>query len=40
MNLQNLKKRKWYVIDDQSNTDYGNGDESVTTIKFETKVIK
>ena len=32
--------RKWYVINDQSNTDYGNGDENGTTIKFETKVIK
>ena len=33
-------RRKWYVINDQSNTDYVNGDESGTTIKFETKVIK
>ena len=32
--------RKWYVINDQSSTDYGNGDENSTTIKFETKVIK
>ena len=32
--------RKWYVINDQSNTDYSNGDENGTTIKFETKVIK
>ena len=32
--------RKWYIINDQSNTDYGNGDENGTTIKFETKVIK
>ena len=32
--------RKWYVINDQNNTDYGDGDENVTTIKFETKVIK
>ena len=32
--------RKWYVINDQNNTDYGEGNESGTTIKFETKVIK
>ena len=32
--------RKRYVINDQNNTDYGDGDENGTTIKFETKVIK
>ena len=32
--------RKWYVINDPSNTDYGEGNESSTTVKFETKVIK
>ena len=32
--------RKWYVFNDQNNTDYGYGDENGTTIKFETKVIK
>ena len=32
--------RKWYVINDQNYTDYGDGDENGTTIKFETKVIK
>ena len=32
--------RKWYVINDQNNIDYGDGDENDTTIKFETKVIK
>ena len=32
--------RKWYVINDQNNTDYGDEDEDGTTIKFETKVIK
>ena len=32
--------RKWYVINDQNNTDYGGGDENGTTIKFETKVIE
>ena len=29
--------RKWYIINDQNNTDYGEGNE---TVKFETKVIK
>ena len=32
--------RKWNVINNQNNTDYGDGDENGTTIKFETKVIK
>ena len=32
--------RKWYVINDQNNTDYGEGNEDSTTVKFETKVIK
>ena len=32
--------RKWYVINDQSNTDCGEGSENGTTVKFETKVIK
>ena len=31
--------RKWCVINDQNNTDYGEGNENSTTIKFETKVI-
>ena len=35
-----FRTRKWYVINDQNNTDYGNGYENGTTIKFETKVIK
>ena len=35
-----LATRKWYVINDPSNTDYGEGNESSTTVKFETKVIK
>ena len=32
--------RKWYVINDQNNTDNGEGNEASTTVKFETKVIK
>ena len=31
---------KWDVANDQSNTEYGEGDENGSTIKFETKVIK
>ena len=32
--------RKWYVIDDQNNTDYGEGNEDSTIFKFETRAIK
>ena len=32
--------REWYVINDQNNTEYGEGSEDATTVKFETKVIK
>ena len=32
--------RKWYFINDQNNTYYGEGNEDSTTVKFETKVIK
>ena len=32
--------RKWQVINDQNNTDYGEGNEDSTNVKFETKVIK
>ena len=32
--------RKWYVINDQNNKDYGEGKEDSATVKFETKVIK
>ena len=35
-----LATRKWYVINDQNNSDYGEGNEDSRTIKFETKVIK
>ena len=31
--------RKWYVINDQNNTDYGEWHEDSTTVKFETRVI-
>ena len=32
--------RKWYIIIDQNNGQYGRGNENDSTIKFETKVIK
>ena len=32
--------RKWYVINDQNNGQYGRGNENDSTIKCETKVIK
>ena len=35
-----LPIRKWYVINDQNNTDYSEGNENGTTAKFETQFIK
>ena len=32
--------RKWYLINDQNNTEYGEKNENVSSIKFEVKVIK
>ena len=32
--------RKWYVINDQNNTEYGETNEIDSSIKFETKFIK
>ena len=32
--------RKWYIINDQNNGQYGRGNENDSTIKFETKVNK
>ena len=32
--------RKWYIINDQNNGQYGMGNDTVSTIKFETKFIK
>ena len=32
--------RKQYVIIDQNNTNYGEGNEDITTVKFESEVIK
>ena len=38
INLQNFQQEN--VINDQNNTEYGEGNEDRTTMKFETKVIK
>ena len=35
-----LATRKWYVINDQNNTVYGEGNENGTTVNIETQVIK
>ena len=32
--------RKWYIINDQNNGQYGRGNENDSTIKSETKVIE
>ena len=32
--------RKWYVINEQNNADYGEGNENGRTVKFGTQVIK
>ena len=40
MNLQKFATRKWYVINDQNNAVYGEGNEDNRTVKFETRVIK
>ena len=39
MNLQNLQQENG-VMNDQNNTEYGEGNENGTTAKFETQVIK
>ena len=31
---------KWYVVSDQNNAEYGEGNKNDSNIKFETKVIK
>ena len=35
-----LATRKWYVVSDQNNTVYGEGNKNVKAVKFETQVIK
>ena len=33
----NFATRKWYIINDQNNGEYGKGNENDSTIKFEKK---
>ena len=35
-----FQTRKWNIINDQNNGQYGKGDENDSTIKFNTEVIK
>ena len=35
-----LATRKWYVINDQNNAEYDEGNENDSSINFETKIIK
>ena len=37
-NESKFATRKWYIINDQNNTEYGEGNENDSSIKFETKV--
>ena len=37
---QKSTTKKWYIINDQNNGQYGEGHENDSTIKFETKVIE
>ena len=36
----NFAARKWYVINDQNNTEYGEGNENDSSMKFEIKIIR
>ena len=40
MDLQNLKQEKWYIINDQNNLEYGEGNKDKSNINNETKIIK
>ena len=35
-----FQTRKWYIINDENNGQYGKGDENEKTIKFNSEVIK
>ena len=37
---QKFTTKKWHIINDQNNGQYGGGNENDSTIKFETKVTK
>ena len=35
-----FQTKRWYIINDENNNHYGKGDDSDSTIKFNTEVIK
>ena len=35
-----FQTKKWYIINDESNSQYGKGNENDSTIKFSTDIIK
>ena len=35
-----FQTKKWYIINDQNNEQYGKGNENDSTIKFNTEIIK
>ena len=35
-----FKRKKWYIINDQNNGQYGKGNQNDSTIKFSTEIIK
>ena len=35
-----FQTKRWYIINDQNNEQYGKGDENDSTVKFNTEVIK
>ena len=38
--IQDLKQKKWYIINDLNNDQYGNGNENESTVKFSTDILK
>ena len=40
MDLRNLEQEKWYIINDQNNLEYGEGNKDKSNINNETKIIK
>ena len=35
-----FQTKKWYIINDQNNGQYGKGDQNDSTIKFSTEIVK
>ena len=35
-----IATRKWYVINDQNNSEYGEGNKDSITVNYKTKVVK